>query len=209
MRRRRLHVLDYGLGNIGSIANTLEHLSNSVRVINSHPDDGDFCDAFILPGVGAFPAGMTGLKERGLDLYLKLLVKRGVPGIGICLGMQLMAEWSLEGGSRVDGLGFFRGGVLKLLENDATVPNIGWVPTQTVMSLEPWQANLSGDFYYVHSFALQPGSPEDLAATSTHGTTRFCAAVYRDGLLGLQFHPEKSQQAGLRLLDSFICHHCR
>jgi len=199
----KVAVIDYGLGNIGSVTNALDHLGYSHLRITSWDTIQPGCDAFLLPGVGSYPEGMRLLKKSGLDSVIRNLVNDEVPGMGICLGMQLLAEWSLEGGERVEGLGYFRGGFKCLNSQDDVVPHTGWSSTCSTGRCEPWQSLLNADFYYVHSYAMAIDSPDQIA-TCRHGRVPFSAALSRGKLLGVQFHPEKSQESGLRLMQAFF-----
>ena len=199
----RVAVIDYGLGNIGSVTNALEHLGYSHVRLTDCDTMQPGCNAFLLPGVGSYPEGMRLLKERGLDVVIRSLINDGIPGMGICLGMQLLAEWSLEGGKKVEGLGYFRGGFKCLDSQDDVVPHTGWSSTCSTGCCNRWESLLNTDFYYVHSYATAIGSPDQIA-TCWHGTTPFTAALNRGKLLGVQFHPEKSQESGLRLMQTFF-----
>ena len=198
-------VIDYGLGNIFSVCNAIRLLGHQVQTPKCSSDVAVRYDAFVLPGVGSFPQGIQLLRGRGLDKVIEFLVKEKTPGLGICLGMQLLSEWSLEGGTRTEGLGYFRGGFERLNDKRSVVPHVGWSRTRQTSKRHGWHDTFNSDFYYVHSYAMSIDSP-DRVATCLHGDKLFTAAVQNETLLGVQFHPEKSQASGLRLIKSFLEH---
>lgn len=201
-------LINYGMGNIGSLRNAFSFLGHKVIMIDSFDDDINSIDCFVLPGVGSFSHGMYNLKERALDRLVHSLLERRKPLIGICLGMQLLCEWSEEGGFVSNGFGFFSGGVRRLSSEISPVPNMGWCQTLSTSKEQPWLRFLDNSFYYVHSYALSASQPEVVARTK-HGGKSFAGAVYRDRVFGTQFHPEKSDEAGLKLLDKFIQSECQ
>jgi len=200
MRTARICILDYGMGNLRSVEKALEHVG-ATATIASDAETIRAADGLILPGVGAFPKAMERVRELRLD---ELTVERrddGVPILGICLGLQLLFESTTELGG-ADGIGMLPGGVAELDADGLKVPHIGWSPvrwerdsrlTEVIESETP--------FYFVHSFAPIPG-PDDLLGTAAYGA-RFACAAERDNVFGVQFHPEKSSAAGLRLLSNF------
>lgn len=203
MHSRQILIIDYGLGNISSVINSVNQLGFTVRLASdSNFLLGDLA-GFILPGVGAFAHGMRLMAQSGFDALTLRLIDKGVKGIGICLGLQLLASYSDEGGERRNGLGYFQGGVTQLNDEDASVPHIGWTKTIASARSNQLMPLLNGNFYYVHSYALAPDSP-DVVATFRHGSTDAAAACLRDNVLGVQFHPEKSQHDGLALLNGFL-----
>jgi glutamine amidotransferase len=201
----RIAVLDYGMGNLRSVEKALERVRAEAE-ITSDRARAESADGVILPGVGAFPRAMQRVREIGLDELVAGRIEADVPVLGICLGMQLLFESSVEneGGT---GLSLLGGVVGPLEANGYKVPHIGWSPVH-------WehQSRLTeglGDetpFYFVHSFAPRPASHDDVLGTAAYGS-RFACAVERPPLYGVQFHPEKSSSAGLRLLSNFtsIC----
>ena len=201
----RIAILDYGMGNLRSVEKALERVGAEAE-ITSDRARAESADGVILPGVGAFPRAMQRVREIGLDELVAGRIEAGVPVLGICLGMQLLFESSVEneGGT---GLSLLGGIVGPLHANGYKVPHIGW-------SSVHWEhpSRLSeglGDetpFYFVHSFAPRPASYDDVLGTAAYGE-RFACAVERPPLYGVQFHPEKSSSAGLRLLSNFtaIC----
>ncbi len=202
----KILVINSGLGNIGSLINALEFLK--FNVIQTDIYDSTFkisCDGFILPGVGSFPVGIKKIKDRKLDNLIYKLIDREVPGLGICLGMQFLAEYSEEGGTKSKGLGLFKANVERIKPSDQSkVPHIGWTDTEIKRSTESWQKTLNNPFYYVHSYAVKTKFSTDELATINYGKQNYAAAIYRKKLLGVQFHPEKSQHQGLRVLNDYF-----
>ena len=196
----RICILDYGVGNVRSVEKALEHIG-AVATITRDPAEVRAADGVILPGVGAFPRAMERVRELGLD---ELIVERrdaGVPILGICLGLQLLFDSTTELGGAA-GLGLLPGGVEELEADGLKVPHIGWSPVRW----EKESALTDGiasetPFYLVHSFAPHPDA-EDLLGTAAYGA-RFACAAQCDNVFGVQFHPEKSSAAGLRLLANF------
>ena len=197
-------VIDYGLGNVTSVMGALEKLGFEGAVTDRH-DELAAADKLILPGVGAFGDGMANLHKRGLvDILTHLVMEKKKPVLGICLGFQLLAQESDEFGSH-KGLGWVKGRVHRLVPPDPAlrVPHVGWNDLeQTQKSLLYRDVPRDSLFYYVHSFALSP-DPAYTVGTCTHGET-FAAVLQAGNVYGAQFHPEKSQQAGLTLLGNFL-----
>lgn len=196
----RIAILDYGMGNLRSVEKALEHVG-AIATITHDPAEVRAADGVILPGVGAFPRAMERIRERGLD---ELIVERrdaGVPILGICLGLQLLFDSTTEL-SGAAGLGFLEGPVAALEAEGLKVPHIGWSPVrweQDSRLVEGIESETP--FYFVHSFAPTP-VPADLLGSAAYGA-RFACAAERENVFGVQFHPEKSSAAGLRLLSNF------
>jgi glutamine amidotransferase len=196
----RTAILDYGMGNLRSVAKALEHVGAEPLLTNDHARVRE-ADAVVLPGVGAMPKAMERVRELKLDQLLRERVEAGVPLIGLCMGMQLLFESTTElGGS--EGIGLLRGPVLQL--QASKIPQIGWNPVS-------WRrASVLNDglpdpcaFYHANSFAPRPSNPEDVLGTAEYGT-EFVSVVERPPVYGLQSHPEKSGPDGLRLLANFV-----
>jgi glutamine amidotransferase len=196
----RITILDYGMGNLRSVEKALEHVG-ATATISFDPAMVRAADGLILPGVGAFPRAMERIRERGLDELIAERHGAGVPVLGICLGLQLLFDSTAELGGAA-GLGLLEGPVAELDAEGLKVPHIGWSPvrwergsrlTEGIPSETP--------FYFVHSFAPQP-TAEELLGTAAYGS-RFACAAERGNVFGVQFHPEKSSAAGLRLLSNF------
>jgi glutamine amidotransferase len=204
-------LIDYGSGNLRSAEKALAEAAHrsgvAARVsITADPEIIRAADRVVLPGVGAFAACRRGLDASGLRPAMEEAVRgRGVPFLGICVGMQLMASRGLEFGV-TEGLDWIPGdvAVLKPADPTAKIPHMGWNALKD-MTDHPLFAGLPPDpeVYFTHSFAFTPSDPADIAATVDHGG-RFPAAVARGNLAGVQFHPEKSQAAGLTLLANFL-----
>jgi imidazole glycerol-phosphate synthase subunit HisH len=200
----RIAILDYGVGNLRSVEKALEHVG-ATATITREPDLVRDCDGIVLPGVGAFPSAMERIGELGLDQLLQERCGAGVPILGICLGLQLLFESTTELGG-ASGLGLLSGEVAEVEAPGLKIPHIGWAPVRWERESRLIEGIESETpFYLVHSFAPRPGRA-DLLGSAVYGN-RFACAVERDNVFGVQFHPEKSSAAGLRLLANFagIC----
>ena len=195
-----LALIDYGAGNLHSVANALKAAGASDVLVTADAAAVAKADRLVLPGVGAFGACAAALRGvPGMVEALEQRVRRdGVPFLGICVGMQLMADAGEEHGVHV-GLGWLRGTVRLLTPSDAhaKVPHMGW---NDVVPANPHPLIAPGEAYFLHSYAFDG---EDVLATSEHGGA-VTAAIGRDNMLGVQFHPEKSQRYGLALLERFL-----
>jgi imidazole glycerol-phosphate synthase subunit HisH len=199
-------IIDYGSANIRSVQNAFEYLGASVKIV----DDGSLLDqaeCIVLPGVGIFDAGMKGLHARGFAQALpKAVLDKKVPYLGICLGMQFLMETSAEGDEA--GLGWFKGRCERFDSgfDKPPVPQIAWNDTAIRKNSAMFKGiDLASDFYFVHSYYI-PKSADiapAVAATCNYGTD-FVAAFEQENIWACQFHPEKSQQAGLMLLQNFL-----
>lgn len=195
-------IVDYGLGNLGSIQNMLRNLGLPC-LLSSDADELNACERYILPGVGAFDQGMTNLVQSGLDKLLQRRVKgEGAPCLGICLGMQLMTEGSEEG--QLPGLGWFPARTVAFNRlPHLRYPHMGWNEVQITSKHAPWsQLPAESRFYFVHSYRVESRDPRLVALTASHGET-FCAAIADGTTMGVQFHPEKSHSYGKALLEVF------
>lgn len=205
-------IIDYGSGNLRSAERAvLEAAAQGARATVTVTRDADFvrgADRIILPGVGAFADCMRGVTEIPgmLEALEEAVQKKGRPFLGICVGMQLMAERGLEHGEH-KGLGWIKGDVVALRPGDAVlkIPHMGWnaVRPAKASGLFPNPEAAVEEFYFVHSYVLQPADKSVAAAYTRHGID-FCSAVCSNNLAGVQFHPEKSQRAGLSLLTRFL-----
>jgi imidazole glycerol-phosphate synthase subunit HisH len=197
----RIAILDYGMGNLRSVEKALERVGAEPRITADRAATAD-ADGIVLPGVGAFPKAMHRVRELGLDELLADRLEAGTPVLGICLGLQLLFERSSELDG-AEGLGLLAGEVTPLDAGDLKVPHIGWEPVR-------WERHsglvegLAAEtpFYFVHSFGVRPDDPRDVLGSAEWGE-RFACAVAHPPLYGVQFHPEKSSAAGLRLLANF------
>jgi imidazole glycerol-phosphate synthase subunit HisH len=198
-------ILDYGMGNLRSVEKALERVG-SAAAITADPGDVRAADGVILPGVGAFPAAMRRMRDLGLDALVAERLEAGTPVLGICLGMQLLFSSSSEN-EGAEGLGLLAGEVGPLEAPGLKVPHIGWSPVHWERDSELTDGLGSEvPFYFVHSFTPRPRDASDVLGTAQYGE-RFACAIARPPLFGVQFHPEKSSAAGLRLLSNFaeIC----
>lgn len=201
-------VVDIGIGNLRSVAKALEIAGEGrVTVVRSHdPDVVRRADRVVVPGQGGFAACAEGL-AGGLDQALIEAVKRGVPYLGICLGLQVLFEGSEEAPG-VPGFGWMRGQVRKLAGGPGIkIPHMGWNQLELSDGGHAGLEAAGGQgawVYFVHSYHAVPEEPGVLRASVSYGSNRVTAAVSRDNVLGTQFHPEKSQAAGLALLAAFL-----
>jgi len=194
-------IIDYGAGNIRSIARALEHLGASVQVTDD-PRVVEEARAIVLPGVGSGGAAMARMTERGLDDAIRRATQQGKPFLGICLGMQLLAEHHAEG--EVGGLGLFRGEVRRI-PYGPKIPHMGWNQAIPLRDNLPIFAAISPReyFYFAHSYYVEPQDAQGVAAVTDYGSP-FCSVIVTERVWGTQFHPEKSGAAGLRLLSNFV-----
>ncbi len=196
-------VIDYGMGNLRSVRNAFEHLGAQCEMLET-PAQAQEAEKLVLPGVGAFGEGMRRLDELGFAKALPELCGNGRPLLGICLGMQLLADRSSEHGDH-SGLGLIPGRVDRIeATEELRIPHVGW-NSLSIERPSPMLADLSSEptFYFVHSYELRPDGSEDRIATTDYGVA-LTAVVERGSVSGVQFHPEKSQVDGLALLRSFI-----
>jgi imidazole glycerol-phosphate synthase subunit HisH len=199
----RLGVIDYGMGNRRSVEKALEHVGAEARITADH-NELRHADGLVLPGVGAFPQAMRNLRSLGLPELIAELTGHGTPLLGICLGMQLLFDTSEEMGGAA-GLGLIGGDVTRLEAGGLRIPHIGWNEVRFEHA-SPLIAELPRQgcpFYHVHSFAARPRDPGHVVGTTEYGE-RFATVVARETVFGVQFHPEKSSQHGLRMLHAFV-----
>lgn len=200
-------VIDYGMGNVRSMTNALYYVGHDA-VVTADPKVIDNASHIILPGVGAFGDAMHNITVRGLDAVLRQQVlEKGKPFLGVCLGLQLLAKSSEEHGHHV-GLGWFDAEVIKFKFNGnerLKVPHMGWneVVPRTDHAIFRHLKDTEMTFYFVHSFHIVCRRQSDVAATCDYGLT-FAAAVARDNIVATQFHPEKSQDNGIQVLNNFL-----
>lgn len=200
-------IIDYGLSNLDSVRRALEKLSARPYVA-SHAGDLGTPDRIVLPGVGALPDAMENLVARGFDTALAEQVDDGVPLLGICLGMQLLATKGTEG-TPTSGLGWIPGEIVRIEapDPDTRVPHVGWnevVPAANGPLFD--QVPEASDFYFVHSFHFVPDDAASIAATTPYagGLVSAVQGGGESNVFGVQFHPEKSQTAGFRVLANFL-----
>ena len=202
-------LINYGMGNLHSVAKAVETVGGQVELVEDASDLGRY-ERIILPGVGAFRDCIGALQQRGMDEAIREAVVRGTPFLGICLGMQVLMDVSYEFGS-YPGLGLIPGAVKPFPEQHPErgfkIPHMGWndVVLSSLKEQHPVLTPLSGQqVYYVHSYCCMPENPDHLLAACSYGDYPFAASIGRDNIVAVQFHPEKSQRAGMALLEAFL-----
>lgn len=194
-------VLDLGMGNLSSVANAIYEQGFDYHWVRTERDF-DSISHLVIPGVGFFATAMAHIRHRELLTPLVRWANEDrKPTLGICLGMQLLADFGEEGNS--EGLGLIPGRVRALNVHPLRVPHVGW-NTVHFRKTHPVVADIKPDrdFYFVHSFAFYPAEDSAILATSDYGVP-FCCAIVRENIVGLQFHPEKSQKNGLKIIENF------
>ncbi len=198
-------IVDYGMCNLDSVARAVEECGGK-PLVTDRSQDLKSVTRIILPGVGAFPDAMRNIKERFLDEILyEQIVEKQLPFLGICLGMQLLAEQGYEM-EKTAGLGWIPGEVRRLepFAADTRIPHIGWNEVHLLRETPLFKNVASGkDFYFVHSYHFCPSSAEDVVGRTPYGEG-FVSAIQRDLIFGVQFHPEKSQRLGFQVLRNFL-----
>lgn len=208
----RVGVIDFGAGNLKSVANAILHLE-AIPVVSNSTTELASCDSLILPGVGAFKHGIEAIKEANLFSFLQDVPNTGKKLLGICLGMQMLTEASSEFGE-TEGLGILPGRVDPLGSNPTSrsfrLPNVGWLTLErTGRHVSPLcdsvLAEIKPDtrFYFIHSYAVTTAASASAASSRYEGQC-FSSVISADNILGVQFHPEKSGKAGLKMLNNFI-----
>jgi imidazole glycerol-phosphate synthase subunit HisH len=194
-------IIDYGAGNIRSIEKALQHVGATVQVTDD-PIVVAESRAIVLPGVGSGGAAMTRMIHCGLDDAIRQATQQGKPFLGICLGMQLLADHHAEG--EVDGLGLFPGEVRRI-PHGPKIPHMGWNQATPLHPGLPIFANIPPEayFYFVHSYYVEPRDKQGVAAVTDYGSP-FCSVIVTERVWGTQFHPEKSGSIGLQLLKNFV-----
>ncbi len=194
-------IIDYGAGNIRSIEKALEYVGAQVQVTGD-PAVVANAHAIVLPGVGSGGAAMARMTERGLDEAIRQATQQGKPFLGICLGMQLLADHHAEG--EVDGLGLFRGEVRRI-PHGPKIPHMGWNTVTSLREGLPIFADIPPNayFYFAHSYYVEPQDRQGVAAVTDYGSP-YCSVIVGEHVWGTQFHPEKSGAAGLQLLRNFM-----
>lgn len=194
-------LLDYGMGNINSVCNSLSYLGYDPVIVTS-PQEIELCTHLIVPGVGSYTQAMSNIRALGMDQGIIAHAQQSKPLLGICLGMQILSETGNEGG-RVKGLGLIPGQVEFLDLVDLPVPHVGWNSLH-FYSDHPLFDKLKRhvDFYFVHSYFFSATNSQDVLASTEYGK-QFSAIVGKNSTVGIQFHPEKSQDNGLLLIENF------
>jgi len=202
-----LAIIDYGMGNTKSVANAFELLGEEVEITDD-PERIIASKAIILPGVGAFSKGMKNLQEKGLVKILENeIIHKKKPYLGICLGLQFLAEKSFEDGEH-DGFGWLKGTVKKIAPQNSQlkVPQMGWNDTKVVKNCRLMNELEEPVFYYLHSYCLEMDHSQTDVITSIcdYGGVDIVSTIEHDNIFAVQFHPEKSQTTGLKLLNNFL-----
>lgn len=197
-------IIDYGVGNLGSVLNMLKKVGAPAK-ITGDPEEILKAEKLLLPGVGSFDTAMNRINESGLsDILKKLVLEKGIPILGICLGMQLLMNGSEEG--KIPGLGWIRGSVYNFsgkIPSSLKVPHMGWNDI-TLNDRNSLTKGFSGEirFYFVHSYFVKVENPAHSIMKCNYGI-EFDAAVHKDNIYGAQFHPEKSHRFGMQFLKNF------
>lgn len=194
-------IIDYGAGNIHSIEKALEHVGATVQVTDD-PTVVAEAQAVVLPGVGSGGSAMARMSAKGLDDAIRQATQQGKPFLGICLGMQLLADHHEEG--EVDGLKLFRGEVRRI-PHGPKIPHMGWNQVQPLQLGLPIFEQIPEDayFYFAHSYYVEPQDQQGVTAVTEYGSP-FCSVIATEQVWGTQFHPEKSGTVGLQLLKNFV-----
>ncbi len=206
--KTRIGIMNLGFGNLRSLQNAFRSVGASA-VVAANTRELSKCDGLVLPGVGAFGAGISGLAETGLDKFAESCFGKK-PLLGICLGMQLLFDESAEtfsGKSSAGGLGAFSGKVVRFTGRGLKVPQVGWNKLEFPKESVLFRGVENGSWaYFVHSYYAKPRRRADVSAWTTYGKTRFASAAEdeQQKLFATQFHPEKSGDAGLKILENFV-----
>jgi imidazole glycerol-phosphate synthase subunit HisH len=196
----KVAIIDYGVGNLRSVEKAFA-ATGCEAIVSSDERVLREAQRLVLPGVGAFAACMTALRERGFDRLVRERAEAGTPLLGVCVGMQLLFDESEEFGSTA-GLGLLRGQVRRF-KNDLVVPHIGWNRIHQQRSHKLFDGIADGAFcYFVHSYYCQPADDTVVAGATDYGE-RYASVVAKENISGVQFHPEKSQDVGLQMLRNF------
>ena len=202
---KRVAIVDYDMSNIDSVARAVEECG-AIAIVTSAPADFAQASNIILPGVGVFGRGINNIRQRGLDEVLcEQVLEEKIPFLGICLGMQLLAERGFEGGETA-GLGWIEGEVRRLEpdSSESKIPHVGWNEVHFMRPSPIFQEIPSGkDFYFTHSYHMVCKKTDNIIATTPY-CGGFASAVCKENIFGVQFHPEKSQQFGLKLISNFL-----
>ena len=214
MTGKAVTVIDYGIGNLLNVTRALQHCGAAVTIVSQATEVQVLPDRLLLPGVGAFAGAMTEMRQRGFDDLLKRFASTGRSLMGICVGAQMLFDVGEEFGEH-PGLGLIPGRVQPVPEKTPSggthrIPHIGWSTLVRPDELRTWDKTPLSRFcdgeavYFVHSFAPVPAEEENRLADTYYDGVRICAAVGRDNIWGCQFHPERSGEAGLAVLQSFL-----
>ena len=196
-------ILDYGLGNIRSVEKALLKISHNPKIIKS-PEELFSCEAMIIPGVGTYKEAMSLLDKKHFTEAIIRFAKEGKILVGICLGMQILSDRGFESGL-INGLGLISGEVVKIEQvNNRKVPHLGWNDVLFTRNHACLEELNNKDFYFIHSFHFKVDAKCNVLATTNYDGEILVSAVNKDNIYGFQFHPEKSQKAGLSLLNKVL-----
>jgi len=209
---QEITIIDYGVGNLLNVVRAFQYCGADIHIVDK-PHTIDEVGLLVLPGVGAFSDGMNELNKRGFIAPIMNHVKAGKPLMGICLGMQMLFDTSEEFGHH-SGLGIIEGGVIAIPDTGVDglkhkIPHIGWNELLPVHE-SGWSGTILDSIgegstaYFVHSYMANPVNQEDLLANCIYDGRKICAAIQRENVIGLQFHPEKSGNVGLQIIRNFI-----
>jgi imidazole glycerol-phosphate synthase subunit HisH len=202
-----LALIDYGMGNLRSVYNAFKLLDEDVQITNQQSEISE-AEGIILPGVGAFSDGMKNLRELDLvDKITEEVIDKEKPYLGICLGLEFLAEKSFEGGEN-EGFGWIKANVEKIQPKDTTlkIPHMGWNDTKILVEKGLMNELIDPTFYYLHSYYVNPEEEEEEFVTSVcnYGGINITASFQKKNIFAVQFHPEKSQNTGIKLLKNFL-----
>jgi glutamine amidotransferase len=199
-------VIDYGAGNLRSMFNAISRIAKSTGqdvVITNDPDLLRSADKLILPGVGAFGSVMYDIKKNKIDEFVKEWIKKGLPFMGVCVGLQVLFEFGYEMGTH-EGIGIFKGEVIKF-KKAAPIPHIGWNQISVVKETPFFSKEDDGKyFYFVHSYYVNPKDKNIINTFTDYQGEVFTSSVYSDNVFAVQFHPEKSHQNGAEVIKKFV-----
>lgn len=196
-------IIDYNMGNVASVEKAIKKIGAEV-LISRNKEQINKATHLILPGVGAFGDGMKNLQKLGLtEILNRKVLKDKVPFLGICLGMQLLAKTGYEFGIN-KGLGWLDGEVVKLETNNLRLPHIGWNQIKPIKKNSLFKDTPDNNYYFVHSYHLK--CPSILVSSYCNYGQRFVSSIQKENIFGTQFHPEKSQTTGLKLIENFLNH---
>ena len=196
-------IIDYGIGNIGSLENIIRK-AGGTSIVTSNPEDIKVAKKLILPGVGAFDNGMKNLNNLNLiEILNKKVLKEKIPILGVCLGIQLFTKSSEEG--ILPGLGWIDARTVKFnfSNKNLKIPHMGWNSVNIKKESKLFKGLINPEFYFVHSYHLVCNDEKDILATTNYGYD-FISSIQKNNIFGLQFHPEKSLKSGLKIIENFI-----
>lgn len=202
----KVAIINYGMGNVASVQKALNKIGYESTVTNDH-NEIKKSNIILLPGVGSFSKGMENLHKLHLiELLNEEVIKKNKPFIGICLGMQLLATYGNEP-VKSEGLGWIRGDVVNIeSDNGLRIPHLGWNSVNVKNKVDFYNEFNKKDFYFIHSYHFRASKPEEVTLTVTYGN-ELVAGIQKRNIYGLQFHPEKSQKVGIKLLKKILDQH--